>query len=212
MEKKDLKRSAFITFEGSEGSGKSTQIRLLTKYLIKRGYPVVCLREPGGTLIGEKIRKILLDPKNDQMAPITELLLYMASRAQIVKEKISPYLKEPKIIICDRFLDSTLAYQGHGGKVDIGLIKRLAKFVCGEITPDLTFFLDIETKEGLGRAGKKKDRIEEKSVSYHQRVRKGYLGLAREEPRRIKVIRIKADKNSVQKKIREIIERWLSVR
>lgn len=212
MEKKILKKSVFITFEGSEGSGKSTQIRLLTKHLIKRGYPVVCLREPGGTLIGEKIRKILLDPKNDQMVPITELLLYMASRVQIVKEKILSYLREPKIIICDRFLDSTLAYQGYGGMVDIGLIKRLAKFVCGEIRPDLTFFLDIETKEGLERAGKKKDRIEEKSVSYHRRVRKGYLGLAKEEPGRIKVIRIKADKNSVQKKIREIVERWLSVR
>ena len=200
----------FITFEGSEGSGKSTQARLLCQYLLKKGYKVEYLHEPGGTSIGEKIRKILLDSKNKEMSSITEMLLYMASRTQIVKEKIIPLLRKGNIVICDRFLDSTLAYQGYGGGIDIKFIKSLTEISCGRIKPDLSFLLDIQTKEGLIRTGKKKDRMEEKSFSYHRRVRRGYLELASREPKRIKVIRVTEDKNSIQKKIREIVDQWLS--
>jgi len=202
-------KGKFITFEGPEGSGKSTQAKLLFLYLIKKGYPVILLHEPGGTSIGEKIRRILLDSKNKSMFSLTEMLLYMASRAQVIKEKIIPYLKKGKIVICDRFLDSTLAYQGYGGRIDIGFIRRLGKAVCQEIKPDLTFFLDIQIREGLRRAGRKKDRMEEKSISYHRRVRRGYLELAEREPERIKAIKVQEDKNSIQKKIREIVMKLL---
>lgn len=209
MEKKNLK-GFFITFEGPEGSGKSTQAKLLSQYLLRKGYPVIHLHQPGGTSIGEKIRRILLDPKNNKMSAITEVLLYIASQAQIVKERIIPLLRKGKIVICDRFFDSTLAYQGYGGKVDIGFIRKLIEYSCCKIKPDLTFLLDIQTKEGLRRACQiKKDRMEEKSFSYHKRVRRGYLELANLEPRRFRVIKVKEDKNSVQKRIREIVVKKL---
>jgi dTMP kinase len=210
MEQSKLK-GKFITFEGPEGSGKSTQARLLCQYLTKKGYSVIYLREPGGTFIGKKIRKILLDPKNKEMSSITETLLYIASQAQIVEERIIPLLKKGNIVICDRFFDSTLAYQGYGGKIDIGFIRRLVSYFCKGIKPDLTFLLDIQTEEGLRRACFiKKDRMEEKPLSYHKRVRKGYLELAKLEPQRFKIIEVKEDKSSIQKKIRERVNKLLN--
>ncbi len=204
-----MKRGVFITFEGSEGSGKSTHSKLLCAYLKKSGRPFVFIREPGSTRIGEKIRKILLDKKNSRMAMETEMLLYMASRAQLVKEVILPALRSGKAVICDRFLDSTLAYQGYGAGLDLATIKSVGRFATFSVKPDLTIFLDIDAKAGLNRAGKNKDRIEKRPLSFHQRVRLGYLKLARKEAGRFKVIAVDHSKAKTQKSIREYTQRAL---
>ncbi len=199
----------FITFEGSEGSGKSTHAKLLLKYLRSRRISVVLIREPGSTKVSEQIRKILLDPKNKQMLDETEMLLYMAARAQLVREVIIPALKKGKFVICDRFLDATICYQGFGGGLNINLIKNVGKFATSGIKPDLTFLLDIEVKEGLRRAGKYRDRIEQKTLVYHRRVRKGYFSLARSEPKRIKIIPVEKNRQHTQQAIRKFIDKLL---
>lgn len=153
-------KGKLITFEGSEGSGKSTQSKLLYQYLKNKGYKVIYLREPGTTRISEKIRDILLDAKNTSMRPICETLLYMAARAQLVDEVIRPALSLGKIVICDRFLDSTLAYQGYGLGIDIQAIKCIGDFATHGIKPDLTIFLDLPVKHGLKYRSATKDRIE----------------------------------------------------
>jgi len=201
-------KGKFITFEGSEGCGKSTQSKLLYEYLKNKGYSVVYLREPGGTRIGEKIRKVLLDPKN-HISAICETLLYMAARAQVVDEIIKPALKKNKIVICDRFLDSTLAYQGYGLGMDIELIEYIGNFITKGIKPDLTILLDLPVKEGLMYRKLQKDRIEKRSYLYHLRVRRGYLRLASLEPKRIKVVKVDKFKNKTQFKIRKIIEKYV---
>jgi dTMP kinase len=197
-------KGKFITFEGSEGCGKSTQSRLLAKYLREKGYPVVYLREPGGTKISERIRKILLDPKN-HMSLATEMLLYMAARAEVVNKIINPAVTEGKIVICDRFLDSTLAYQGYGLGMNIGFIKKIGNFVTGGIKPDLTILLDLPVKKGLRYRKLKRDRIEKRSLAYHIRVRNGYLKLAASNPKRIKVVKVDRDRFVTQEKIRKIV-------
>jgi dTMP kinase len=202
-------KGKFITFEGSEGSGKSTHSRLLYRYLKRRGFDVVYLREPGGTKISEKIRKILLSPRNDSITAVSEMLLYMASRSQLVEEVIKPALEKGKIVICDRFLDSTLAYQGFGLGLDIEVIKYIADIVTRGIIPDLTIFLDLPIKKGLKYRQSKEDRIEKRSLAYHIRVRNGYLGLAAREPGRIKVVEVKKDRNKTQAKIRKIVEKYV---
>jgi len=202
-------KGKFITFEGSEGCGKSTQSKLLAQYLRKKGFSVLFVREPGGTKICEQIRKVLLDPKNKEMSPIAEMLLYMASRAQIVKEVIRPALLKGKVVICDRFLDSTIAYQGYGLGLDINLIKIIGKSASAGVSPDLTIFLDLAVKKGLRHRQSGKDRIENRALSFHHRVRKGYLRLAKNEPRRIRVIRVEKDINLTQERIRETIEKYV---
>lgn len=198
-------KGKFITFEGSEGSGKSTQSKLLYRYLKNKGYPVVYLREPGGTKISEKIRNILLDPGNKSMQPMCEMLLYMAARAQVVGEVIESALKEGKVVICDRFSDSTLTYQGYGLGIDIKLIRYIGDFVTAGIKPDLTVFLDLPLKKGLKNCGRVKDRIEKRPLDYHRRVRRAYIKLAAFEPRRIKVIKVDSDKVNTQKKIKKLV-------
>lgn len=198
-------KGLFITFEGSEGCGKSTQSKVLYNYLKRKDYPAVYLREPGGAKISEKIRKILLNPKN-HITPLCEMLLYMASRAQVFQEIIKPALKKGKIIICDRFLDSTFAYQGFGLGVDINLIKYIGNLVTKGIKPDFTIFLDLPIKIGLKACGNVLDRIEKRSFSYHQRVKRGYLKLAKLEPKRIKIIKVDKDKFKTQEKLREFLE------
>lgn len=205
-------KGKFITFEGSEGSGKSTHIKLLGRYLRKKGYSVVLLREPGNTKIGEKIRKILLDPRNKKMCAYSEMLLYMAARSQLTKEIILPSLKKGKVIICDRFLDSTRAYQGYAMGINLSLINNLGRLVSRDVTPDLTIFLDVEVREGLKRAGRKSDRIEKRPLPFHEKVRKGYLKLVRSEPKRIKIVKVNKDKSITQAKIVNCIERCLSKR
>ncbi|MFA5144597.1 MAG: dTMP kinase [Candidatus Omnitrophota bacterium] len=201
-------KGKLITFEGSEGCGKSTQSRLLYEYLKNKGLPVVYLREPGGTELGEKIRSILLEPKNN-ISPVCETLLYMAARAQIVDEIIKPELSKGRIVICDRFLDSTIAYQGYGLGVDIGFIKNVGKSAAYGIKPDATIFLDLPIKDGLKHRESTKDRIEKRSLQYHFRVRNGYLKLASLEPKRIKIVKVDADKNKTQLKIREVMEKYV---
>ncbi len=202
-------RGKFITFEGSEGSGKSTQSKLLCGYLKEKGYKVILLREPGGTKISEKIRQILLDNKNDGMSPESEMLLYMAARAQVVKELILPALKDGSVVICDRFLDSTIAYQGYGLGVDIKLIKYIGNIATLGIKPNLTIFLDLPIEKGLIHRKFKEDRIERRALSYHSRVRKGYLKLAVTQPQRIKMVRVQQDKQKTQSAIRHLVDKYV---
>jgi dTMP kinase len=198
-------KGKFITFEGSEGCGKSTQSKLLYSYLKKKGLGVFYLREPGGVKVSEKIRKILLDPKNN-ISPECETLLYMAARAQVVSDIIKPALSKGKIIVCDRFLDSTLAYQGYGLGIDIDFIKTAGDFATCGIKPDLTLFLDLAVKKGLKHRQNIKDRIEQRNFTYHQRVRNGYLKLAAQEPKRIKIVKVENDLNFTQQKIRDLAD------
>ena len=180
-------RGIFITIEGPEGSGKSTHSKLLCDFLRRRGYRVLHTREPGGTKISEAVRKILLNKNNKGMSDICELFLFLAARAQIVDEIIRPALKKGYVVVCDRFHDATVAYQGYGAGLDLKLIEEMGKLATKGLKPDLTVLLDVETKKGLRRAGIK-DRIEVKSLEFHKRVRGGYLALAEREPERIKVI------------------------
>lgn len=180
-------RGVFITIEGPEGSGKSTHSKLLCDFLRRRGYRVLHTREPGGTRISEAVRKILLSKNNKGMSDICELFLFLAARAQIVDEIIRPALKKGYVVVCDRFHDATIAYQGYGAGLDLKLIEEMGKSAAKGLKPDLTVLLDVETKKGLRRAGIK-DRIEIKSLEFHKRVRGGYLALAEREPERIKVI------------------------
>ena len=183
----------FITFEGPEGSGKSTQIALLAAHLRKEGYKVVLTREPGGSLIADKIRQILLDKNNKEICANAELLLYLASRAQHLYETVEPALKKGYIVLCDRFSDSTLAYQGYARGFDRKTIRDLNKFAVSGRKPDLTILFDIDIKKGLKRAHKaknSKDRLELEPSAFHYKVRKGFLAIAAKEPRRVKVVRV----------------------
>ena len=196
----------FITFEGAEGSGKSTQAALVLEYLKSKKLPTLLLREPGGVKISENIRKLLLDVNNAGMGDECETLLYMAARAQMVKEVLGPQLKSSKIVLCDRFLDSTIAYQGYGNGVDIKIIEQLGLFATQGLVPDLTILFDIQPEKGLGRAGQKKDRIESRSLEYHKRVRNGYLDLSKQNPTRIKVIKVDAGEEEIFKRVKVYID------
>jgi len=191
----------FITFEGVEGAGKSTQIKKISNYFKKNNISFISLREPGGTLLGERVRKILLKEKGLKIDPITETLLMMVSRRHLLIEKIIPSLKEGKIVLCDRFIDSTIAYQGYGRGVDIKWIKEIFNFVCFNFYPHLTFLLDLEIEEGFKRIkGKIKDRFEEEEISFHKKVRDGFLEIAKEE-KRVVLIDSKKEKKEIFKNI-----------
>jgi len=177
---------------------------MLFGYLKAKGLKVIYLREPGGVKVSEMIREILLNPKN-KISPVAETLLYMAARAQVVEEIIKPALIAGKIVVCDRFMDSTIAYQGYGLGIDIKLIKSLGNFATQGISPDLTIFLDLPVKSGLKHRHNCKDRIEQRSVSYHEKVRQGYLALAKSQPRRIKIVKVLEDKFKTQEKVREMV-------
>ena len=198
-------KGKFITFEGSEGCGKSTQSGMLFRYLLTKKLKVIYLREPGGVKISEKIRQLLPDPKS-KISPQAETLLYMASRACVVEDIIKPALRQGKTVVCDRFLDSTLAYQGFGLGINIKLIKLMGNFATQGISPDLTIFLDLPVKSGLKHRDNYKDRIEQRSFSYHEKVRKGYLKLAYASPQRIKIVKVREDKFKTQDNIRKIVD------
>lgn len=184
----------FINFEGIDGAGKTTQIQLLQEKLNGLGIPAVFIREPGSTAIGEKIRGILLSPESGEMSPATELLLYAAARAQLTAEVIKPALSEQKVVVCDRYIHSSLAYQGFGSGYDTAKIYSVNREATGSVWPDLTFILDIEVGESLrrrqakNRAGAAKDRIEQRDSVYYDRVRKGYLTLAEKDPERVIIV------------------------
>ncbi|MBI5181766.1 MAG: dTMP kinase [Nitrospirae bacterium] len=206
------KKGLFITFEGIEGCGKTTQMNLLSDYLKKEGVSVLKTREPGGTKIGEKIRDILLNPDNKKMAKETEILLYGASRMHHVKELIEPAIKAGKIVLCDRYADSTLAYQGFGRNMGVSFIKKVCPLSLGTIQPDLTILLDLDVKAGLDRIRNRKggrDRIEKEKIAFHNRVRKGYLRLAMASKGRIKVVRADKEIDEIQKEIKSIVTKRL---
>jgi dTMP kinase len=204
-------RGIFITFEGTEGCGKSTQSKLLYRYLKNRGLPVVYLREPGGVKTSEKIRKILLNPGN-RISPVCEMLLYMAARAEVVNAVIKPALLKGKIVVCDRFLDSTLVYQGLGLGLDLATIKSVGRLATQGINPDLTILLDRPIKRGLKCRQGKMDRIEKRNLAYHQKVRNGYLKLAGKEPARIKTVKVEEERFKTQQKIRISVNKFLNLR
>ncbi|HUL21388.1 MAG TPA: dTMP kinase [Thermodesulfobacteriota bacterium] len=204
----------FITFEGVEGSGKTTQIQHLKKYLTQKGIRCKVTREPGGCSIGEKIRKILLNPDHREMVPMTELLLYEAARAQHVMETIKPFVEKEGVVLCDRFSDATLAYQGFGRGIDLKWIQRLNHIASQGIRPNVTFLLDCPSDVGLKRAiqrnrtlkQEREERFEREEIQFHRRVRKGYLAIARKEPRRVKVIDTRQGEEKVFEKIQKIID------
>ena len=206
--------SLFITFEGVEGSGKTTQIRRLKRYLTQKGIPCKVTREPGGCPIGERIRKVLLNPDHREMTPLSELFLYEASRTQHVKEVIEPLLKKGTVVLCDRFTDASIAYQGYGRKVDLNWVVRLNRLSSEGIKPDVTFLLDCPIDLGLKRAirrnralnQEKEDRFEREKVQFHRRVRGGYLSIAKKEPQRVRVIDTRQTEERVFEKIRKIVD------
>ncbi len=200
-------KAKFITFEGSEGSGKSTQARKVYNYLKRKKKDVLFIREPGGVKISEAIRRVLLDVKNVRMTKECETLLYMAARDQLVDEIIQPALKKGQIVLCDRFLDSTIVYQGYGFGVDLKFIKFLGRFVTDGICPDLTLLFDIDIKEGLSRKGKIKDRIERRTLVYHQKVRAGYRQIAKRDPGRVKLVEVTEGKEEIWRKVKVYIDK-----
>jgi len=204
--------SLFITFEGIEGCGKTTQIGLLTSFLKSLHRPFLLTREPGGTGVGERIRQILLSSENVGIEPMAELYLYAAARVQHLHQVISPALREGKVVICDRFADATLAYQGYGRGVDLVWIEGIHARTMENVKPDLTFLLDLPVEEGLRRALKrmenhsvKEDRFEKEALDFHRRVREGYLSLARNEPRRIIVLDGMKEEQIIHQEIRSYL-------
>jgi len=208
----------FVTFEGIEGSGKSTQIALLANNLGSAGERIKLTREPGGTSVGDQMRKILLDPENTGIVPTAELLLYAASRAQHLQEVILPSLADNVMVLCDRFSDATLAYQGYGRGLDKGLIRTIDRLVTAGIRPDLTFLLDIDAATGIARAHGRNSsrgleaeaRFENEDIAFHERVRQGYLALAEQEPDRIQIVDASLPTDAVQAEIRMVIDDILS--
>lgn len=200
----------FITLEGPEGSGKSTQAEMLLNYLEGKGYQCLLTREPGGTKIGEAIRDILLKFSSGPSI-VTELFLYAAARRQHVDEIIHPALEADKIVVCDRFADATVAYQGYGRNLDLEWIRQVNYLATAGIKPDLTFLLDIDPQAGLERAlgGRSPDRMEREAISFHHRVRQGYLELAQVESERIKVIKADQGKEEVYRQIRRYVDEAL---
>jgi len=207
------KRGVFISLEGIEGCGKSTQSKMLYEYLSQLGNCVILTREPGGTSIAEKIRDLLLDPKNDSMTDTAELFLYLASRAQHVEQVIVPALNEGKIVICERFNDATYAYQGFARGLDLNLLVDLTKIATSGLEPDFTLLLDLDVEEGLLRAEKLKnhrDRLESESIDFHSKVRNGYLTIARNNPQRVKVIDANGTIDEVHLRIRNCVDEMFS--
>ena len=207
----------FITLEGIEGSGKTTQMQQLRTYFENRGYSCILTREPGGTALGEKIRAILLDPASIELVPMAELLLYMADRAQHINSLIKPCLADGKVVLCDRYFDATVVYQGFARGLDTGFICDLHRIVFDDLKPDITFLLDLAPPIGLARAWRQlnngtrsgtESRFEEETISFHEKVRAGYLELARRQPKRIRVIDGSQDEIQVQVDIRDVLAEY----
>ena len=197
----------FITLEGPEGSGKSSQIPALAQYLQEHGFDVLCTREPGGTSIGDQIREVLTSIDNPELLPRTEILLFLAARAQLVAQVIKPALLAGKVVLCDRYGDSTLAYQGYVHGLDLNSLRAMLNFATEGLKPDLTLLMDLDIKTGLAR--KKSidewNRLDAYELSFHERVRAGYLQLAEQEPERWQVVDAALPKDKVQTLLREIV-------
>lgn len=201
-------RGKFITVEGTDGAGKSTQIELLVKYLKNNGFEVVVTREPGGTSISEKIREIILDIDNSEMSDITEALLYAASRAQHISQKIKPAVEAGKVVICDRFVDSSIAYQGYARGLDMSLIEDVNMYAVDGMIPDATLFFDIKPEIGIARKKNVQslDRIEKEALDFHYKVYNGYKELLEKYPQRIKRIDAEKDVEEVHAQVVEVLK------
>lgn len=197
----------FITFEGVEGSGKSTQARLLREFLIEKGHKVVLTREPGWGDLGKLIRTIILDEKDLELDPLAELYLFCADRVHHVKDFIKPKLSNGEIVICDRFTDSTIAYQGYGRRLELELVRRVAKSAALGVKPDLTILLDVPVKIGLARLERRKGKtkIDEEPLEFHEKIRDAYMHIAHRESSRIKIINGAKDTSLVQEEIRKTV-------
>jgi len=214
-----MRHGLFITLEGIDGTGKSTQLRLLIQYLKKRGLPVRVTREPGGTRLGERIRKILLDSKTTHLSSLAELALMYAARAQHLEEVIRPALAKGEIVISDRYNDASFAYQGYGRKLGIETVRDFDRIVSGRTQPDLTILLDLAPSLSLGRTegresqrNSSQGRFESQGLDFHTKVRRGYLAIARMEPDRVKVVPAGGPVAEVQAKIRNLIDDFLAQR
>lgn len=203
----------FITFEGGEGCGKSSQSRTLLRKLEETSVPAILIREPGGTLLGERIRVLLKQASEIRISPLTELMLFSASRSQLVTDVIQPALKEDKVVICDRFSDSTVAYQSYGRGLDLMTVKEMNRIATQGLVPDITFLLDVPPELGLSRKRDgANDRFELESLTFHQKVREGFLKLAAEEPERWVVIDSSQPKQRISQLIWEKISQRLKIK
>ena len=202
----------FITLEGPEGSGKSSQLPALAEFLRSRGYTVLTTREPGGTPIGDQVRQVLTCMENQGMSPRSETLLFCAARAQLVDQVIRPALARGEVVISDRYADSTLAYQGYGHGNDLAVLRQLLHFATGGLWPELTLLLDVDSAAGLERrrsSGGEWNRLDDYALSFHQRVRQGYLDLARSQPERWVVVDAAQPMDAVQQALRQVVLRRL---
>jgi dTMP kinase len=197
----------FITIEGPDGSGKSTQAQLLADHLKDKGHDVLFTREPGGTQIGDQIRRVIMSLDNKRMIPQAEFLLFSASRAQLVREVIQPKLAAGGVVVCDRFYDSSLAYQGYGHQLDLDQLRSVTQFVTGGLVPDLTLLLDLPSEVGLSRRKEAGlwNRLDDYDLAFHERVRSGYLRLAKADPQRWVVIDATRSKAEIQSHMQEAV-------
>jgi dTMP kinase len=208
----------FITFEGGDGSGKTTQLKALERHLTVRGKSCITTREPGGTPLGKLIRRVVLEAGEQTLVSPTELFLYLADRAQHIQEIVRPAIEQGKIVLCDRHTDSTLAYQGYGRGIDRGLLRQLNSIASQGITPDLTLLFDCPVEIGLSRtaqrpfqsSGKREDRFEREKIEFHERVRAGFLELARSEPERFCLIDASRPAEEVFQEVTKIVDRKVS--
>lgn len=200
-------KGLFITFEGIDGCGKTTQLNLLKDYLISKGRDVILTREPGGKGLGEKIREILLN-YDGEVSSQSEAFLFLADRAQNIDVIVKPAIEEGKVVLCDRHIDSTIAYQGYGRGVDIERLQLLNNIATSDFKPDLTFVFDIDVETALSRVGKNQDRMESAGVEFFKKTRNGYLELARLEPQRVKVINSKDTIENIFEQVKELIDNF----
>lgn len=203
--------SVFISFEGVDGAGKSTQLKLLLEYLDEKGVAYIFTREPGGTPLAEKIRDLLLDPANGGMSVITEAFLFAASRSEHVNAVIRPALLAGKVVICDRYVDSSLVYQGFAGGLPLEFVGQINEMATGALKPHRTIVLDLSPEVAATRkaAASEADRMEQKDTWFHEQVRQGYLDLAKAEPRRIKLVDASGSVDDVQAEIRKLVDEVL---
>ncbi|MBN1487382.1 MAG: dTMP kinase [Anaerolineae bacterium] len=210
-----MSQGALITFEGPDGGGKTTQMGLLVPWLQSQGYAVLATREPGGTSIGESIRDLVHDCAHTEMTSVAEILLYSASRAQLVGEVLRPAVVTGSLVLCDRYFDSTYAYQGYGRGLSLEMLRMVTGFATGGLVPDLTLFFDVPPAVGLSRrqcSGEALNRLDREALDFHRRVREGYLELVAEEPERWRVIDATASVAVVQDSVRAVLSNWLLLR
>jgi dTMP kinase len=214
MTDKTAGQGVFITLEGPDGSGKTSQIPLLAEYLRREGFDVVTTREPGGTPISDQVKDVLKSMGNKSMHPRTEILLFCSARAQLVEEVIRPSLAQGKIVLSDRYADSTLAYQGYGHGYDLAFLRQLLDFATGGLWPDLTLYLDLDAEEGLNRrraGGGEWNRLDDYALAFHQRVRQGYLEMVAAAPRRWRLIDACQTPEKVQASLQQALADYLKI-